>query len=606
MKDITKEIESAAAEAVKAIYQVDISEADFLVTSTKKEHKGDYTLVTFAVSKALRQPPPQIAMAIGEYMQRTRPWVSGIEVIQGFLNISLDTAYWTTLLGEMKAQPDFWKPVQHTQKVLVEFASPNTNKPLHLGHIRNILLGWSTSKILIACGHDVSRVQIVNDRGIAICKSMLAWLKFSNGLTPEVAGIKSDHFVGDWYVRFEKEFSAEYKTWQGTDIAKEVFHKRKEQESTEQEFFKAYKNNYFNTASALGAEARELLLKWEAHDPETLGLWNKMNNWVYAGFDETYTSLGVTFDKLYFESDTYLLGKDLIEDGLRREVFYKKDDGSVWVDLTDAGLDHKLLLRSDGTSVYMTQDLGTAHKRYEEFGAERMVYVVADEQNYHFQALFAIMAKLGAPYAPGLYHLSYGMVDLPEGKMKSREGTVIDADDLMADVIEEARQAAAEREMTDPEIVRRIGMAALKYFIIKVDPRKRMTFDPKASVDLQGQTGPYIQNAFVRIQSILRKAGDAWGSYEGYVLNEDEKLLLNMLGQCPHVIDSAAKEYSPALIANYAFALAKEYHRYYHEVKVLQAESSEAKAFRLILITLIGDVLVNTMDLLGIEMPERM
>jgi len=606
MTDITKEIEIAAMEAVKEIYQVDISPGDFLVTSTKKEHNGDYTLVTFAVSKKLHQTPPQIAAAVGEFVQRTRPWVAGVEVMQGFLNISLAPDYWTTVLDHMRSHPGYWKPVQSREKVLVEFASPNTNKPLHLGHIRNILLGWSTYKILSACGHDVHRVQIVNDRGIAICKSMLAWQQFGEGVTPEMVGMKSDHFVGDWYVRFEKKFVAEYKAWQTSSEAQELFENRKDKDLAEADFFKGYKNNYFNTASQLGSDARQLLLKWEAHDAEILELWNQMNGWVYAGFNETYKSLGVEFDKLYFESNTYLLGKDLIEDGVKRGVFYKKEDGSVWVDLTEDGLDHKLLLRSDGTSVYMTQDLGTAQKRFEEFDAERMVYVVADEQNYHFQALFAIMAKLGAPYAKGLYHLSYGMVDLPEGKMKSREGTVIDADDLMADVIEEARKAAADRVMTDPEIVRRIGMAALKFFIIKVDPRKRMTFDPKASVDLQGQTGPYIQNAFVRIQSILRKAGDDRGSYEGYVLNEDEKLLLNILGQCRHVIESAAKEYSPALVANYAYALAKEYHRYYHDIKVIQAETEAAKEFRLILIKLISDMLKHTMDLLGIEMPERM
>lgn len=606
MKDITKEIESAAAEAVKEIYQVDLSPGDFLVTSTKKEHAGDYTLVTFAVSKTLRQAPNLIAAAIGEYMQRTRSWVSSTEVLQGFLNISLSTDYWTSVLNEFKANPDFWKPVQSKEKVLVEFASPNTNKPLHLGHIRNILLGWSTYKILSACGHDVHRVQIVNDRGIAICKSMLAWQQFGEGMTPEAAGMKSDHFVGEWYVRFEKEFSGEYKEWQQTKEGKEKFDSLKGDDKSEAEFFKGYKNFYFNAHSQLGREARELLLKWEDHDPETLALWRRMNGWVYNGFNETYKNLGVEFDKLYFESDTYLLGKDLIEDGIKREVFYKKEDGSVWVDLTEYGLDHKLLLRSDGTSVYMTQDLGTAQKRYEEFDAQRMVYVVADEQNYHFQALFAIMAKLGAPYAQGLYHLSYGMVDLPEGKMKSREGTVIDADDLMTDVIEEARIAAADRDMTDPEIVRRIGMAALKFFIIKVDPRKRMTFDPKASVDLQGQTGPYIQNAYVRIQSILRRAGDDRKSYEGYMLNEDEKLLLNLLGQCRQVIESAARDYSPALVANYAFALAKEYHRYYHDIKVLQAESDVAREFRLVLIKTIASILENTMDLLGIEMPERM
>lgn len=606
MMDIIKEIELAAAEAVKAIYDTGIPASEFLVTPTRKEHQGDYTLVTFAVSKTLRQAPPQIAAAIGAYLLEHRSWVSHTEVVQGFLNISLSEAYWSSTLTEMQANPDFWKPRHASEKVLVEFSSPNTNKPLHLGHIRNILLGWSMSKILSACGHDVKRVQIINDRGIAICKSMLAWQRYGEGMTPEQAGIKSDHFVGDWYVRFEKEFSAEYTAWQNSPEAQALYKSRRETEQSEAEFFKGYKNHYFNTASSLGKDARELLLKWEAHDPDTISLWKKMNGWVYAGFDATYQRLGVEFDKLYYESDTYLLGKNLIEDGLARGVFYRKDDGSVWVDLTDAGLDHKLLLRSDGTSVYMTQDLGTAQKRYEEFGAKRMVYVVADEQNYHFQALFAIMEKLGAPYAKGLYHLSYGMVDLPEGKMKSREGTVIDADDLMDDVIQEAGIAAAERETTDPEMIRRIGMAALKFFMIKVDPRKRMTFDPKASVDLQGQTGPYIQNAYVRIQSILRKAGEIPPVAAGYEVNADEKLLLNMLGQCSAIVDNAAKEYNPAMIANYAFALSKEYHRYYHEVKVLQAESDEARSFRLALITLIGRVIQNTMDLLGIEMPERM
>lgn len=606
MTDITKEIAIAAAEAVKEIYQVEFASGDLLITSTKKEHKGDYTLVTFAIAKALRQSPPQIAATIGAYIQKSRSWISSTEVVQGFLNISVTPEYWSSVLNDMRAQPDFWKPVYPREKVLVEFASPNTNKPLHLGHIRNILLGWSMSKIFSACGHDVKRVQIVNDRGIAICKSMLAWQRFGEGLTPEKAGIKSDHFVGDWYVRFEKEFSAEYKSWQQGSEAAEILSKRTRLDVSESDFFKEYKNVYFNLYSKLGKEARELLLKWEDHDPDTIALWKKMNGWVYAGFEETYKNLGVDFTKLYYESETYLLGKDLIEDGLQRGVFYKKEDGSVWVDLTEEGLDHKLLLRSDGTSVYMTQDLGTAQKRYDEFGAERMVYVVADEQNYHFQALFAIMAKLGAPYAKGLYHLSYGMVDLPEGKMKSREGTVIDADDLMAEVIGEARQAAKDRDMTDQDIIRRIGMAALKFFIIKVDPRKRMTFDPKASVDLHGQTGPYIQNAYVRIQSILRRAPNVEQSHEGYVLNEDEKLLLNMLGQCPQIIDAAAREYSPAHIANYAYALAKEYHRYYHDVKVLQAESEEAKAFRLMLIRLIGNVLQQTMDLLGIEMPDKM
>jgi len=606
MTDILKEITDAAIEGVKEIYQADITPADILVTPTKKEHKGDFTLVTFSLAKALRQSPPQIAASLGDYIKRSRPWVSDTEVVQGFLNLSLSTQYWSSVLEEMIHNPDYWKPVHKPEKVLVEFSSPNTNKPLHLGHIRNILLGWATYKMFVASGYNVKRVQIVNDRGIAICKSMLAWSKFSNGQTPESAGMKSDHFVGEWYVRFEKEFSKEYKAWQQTSEAQEIFKNRKEQELSSDEFFKNYKNHYFNTYSQLGLEAKEMLLKWEAHDADTIQLWKKMNSWVYAGFAETYKKLGVEFDKLYYESDTYLLGKDIIEEGVKRNVFYKKEDGSIWVDLTAQGLDHKLLLRKDGTSVYMTQDLGTAQKRYDEFGAERMIYVVGDEQNYHFQALFAMIDSYGAPYAKGLYHLSYGMVDLPEGKMKSREGNVVDADDLIDVVIKEASDAASEREVLDPDIIRKIGMAALKFFIVKVDPRKRMVFDPKASVDLQGQTGPYIQNAYVRIQSILRKAPSVTAEYTSYEPNEDEKLLLNMLSQCRQVIDSAVKEYSPALIANYAYALAKEYHRYYHEVKVLHAESPEAMAFRLKLINIIAQNILQTMDLLGIEMPERM
>jgi arginyl-tRNA synthetase len=606
MQDIIREIEKATEKAIQELYQVDVAPGDVLVSPTKKEHQGDYTLVTFPLARLLKLSPPQIATALGEKLKKENDWIAGVEVIQGFLNLTLGADFWFSALHQMKSNPDFWKPEGAGERILVEFASPNTNKPLHLGHIRNILLGWSVSKIFAACGYDVKRVQIVNDRGIAICKSMVAWQKYGEGKTPESEHIKSDHFVGDWYVRFEVEFQKEYKAWQQTEAAKTVFNQRKDTAPGEEEFFKQYKNHYFNTASNIGLEARTMLLNWEAHDPATIALWKKMNAWVYAGFNETYNRLGVEFDKLYYESDTYLLGKDLIEDGLKRGVFYKKEDGSVWVDLTDVHLDQKLLLRSDGTSVYMTQDLGTAHMRYEEFGAKRMVYVVADEQNYHFQALFAIMAKLGAPYADGMHHLSYGMVDLPTGKMKSREGTVVDADDLMDDVIHEATEAAADREGTDAETIRKIAMAALKYFIIKVDPRKRMTFDPKASVDLQGQTGPYIQNAYVRVQSILRKSDQQAGDYSSYQPNEDEKMLLNMLLQCRSVVENAARDYSPALIANYTYALAKEYHRYYHEVKVLQAESQEARGFRLDLIRLIADIVKHTTDLLGIEMPERM
>lgn len=607
MKNIIGIIEEAVVEAVDHLYGVKLATSSVVVTPTKREHKGDYTLVTFAIAKQTGNPPPVVAKALGEFLQAKYDWISEIEVIQGFLNIGLSSSYWRDVLSSFSTDKDFWRPQFPSQKVLVEYSSPNTNKPLHLGHIRNILLGWSMYKILSAGGHDVMRVQIINDRGIAICKSMLAWKKYGEGATPQSTQTKSDHFVGDWYVRFEKEFSAEYKNWQSTSEAAEFFSKRKDQDQSESDFFKAYKNQYFNTASSLGKEARDMLLQWEDHDPDTIALWKKMNNWVYEGFDVTYRDLGVSFDKLYYESNTYLLGKDLIEKGLKDDVFYKKDDGSVWVDLTDAGLDHKLLLRSDGTSVYMTQDIGTAQQRFEETGAQKMIYVVADEQNYHFQALFAILKKLGVPFADGLYHLNYGMVELPEGRMKSREGTVVDADDLMAEVIGEATEAAKERDNSDEATIRKIALAALKFFLLKVDPRKKMIFDPKASVDLQGQTGPYVQNAYVRIQSILRKAeGVAIGEIGNYTLLEDEKLLLNLLQQSKGVVENAGNEYNPSLIAQYIYNLAKEYHRYYHDVKVLQAESEEARSFRLLLIKQIAHVLQTLAELIGIEMPERM
>jgi len=607
MKDILTAIDAAVRDAVLAVFGKTLEPGSITVTPTRKEHQGDYTVVTFPLAKELGQAPPKIAEAIAAHLAGKWDWIERTDVVQGFLNISLSNRHWMDALDAMAQDTGYWKPARTGEKVLVEFSSPNTNKPLHLGHIRNILLGWSMYRILQACGHDVWRVQIVNDRGIAICKSMVAWQQFGEGQTPESTGIKSDHFVGDWYVRFEKEFSAEYKAWQATAAGQAAFEARKDKDQPEADFFKGYKNHYFNTASALGRTARDMLLAWEAHDPDTLALWRRMNAWVYAGFDETYRALGVDFDKLYFESETYLLGKDLVEEGLSRGVFFRKADGSVWVDLTDVGLDEKLLLRSDGTSVYMTQDIGTAQRRYEELGATRMIYVVADEQNYHFQALFAILEKLGAPYAAGLHHLSYGMVDLPEGKMKSREGTVVDADDLLAEVIGEADAAARERDNHDPDNVRQIGLAALKYFIIKVDPKKRMIFDPKASVDLQGQTGPYIQNAYVRIRSILRKGESAARvDISGYQMLPDEKLLLNLMSQAGQVVQDAAREYNPSLIAHYSYQLAKEYHRYYHDVKVLQAESAEAMSFRLRLIESLANLLADMLDLLGIGMPDKM
>ena len=481
--------------------------------------------------------------------------------------------------------------------------------------MRNILLGWASSKIYELAGYQVIKTQIVNDRGIAICKSMLAWERFGNGKTPESTGIKSDHFVGDYYVLFETKFKEEYKDWQLSEEGKDVY-KSMEEGTEEDTFFKKFKNKYFNDFSVLGKDARELLGKWEAGDAEVISLWKKMNAWVYTGFEESYKRLGVDFDHIYYESITYKYGKSLIEEGLTENIFYKKEDNSIWIDLEKEGLDHKLVLRSDGTSVYMTQDIGTAQKRFEDHGADQMVYVVADEQNYHFKALFAILKRLGESYAEGLHHLSYGMVDLPTGKMKSREGTVVDADDLIDDVISEAKAVAQERgeleeisKEEQDEIYRKIGLAALKYFIIKVNPKKRMTFDPKESVDMQGQTGPYIQNAYVRIRSVLRRIEeevdmDACLAYND--VQDIEKALLTQLIQFPKVILEAAENFDPSLVANFTYALAKSFHKFYHDIRIIQAETDAAKNFRLILIQQVARMLKKSMYLLGIEMPEKM
>ena len=477
-------------------------------------------------------------------------------------------------------------------------------------------MGWSCSKILAANGYDVIKTQVINDRGIAVCKSMLAWQKFGNGATPESTSVKGDHFVGDFYVRFETEFKKEFELFQKSPQGIELLATQRKAEQDDDIFWKEYKNKYFNEYSLLGAEAKEMLLKWESGDEDTKSLWQTMNAWVYTGFNATYDKLGVNFDSLYYESDTYLLGKKAVEDGLVKGVFYRQDDGSVWVNLEDVGMDRKIVLRSDGTSVYMTQDIGTAQQRYEDFSVDKMVYTVADEQDYHFKVLFEILKRLGEPYAEGLHHLSYGMVDLPTGKMKSREGTVVDADDLVEEVINEARNMSSERgEITalpkdeQEDILRKIGMAALKFFIIKVQPKKRMIFDPKESVDMQGQTGPYIQNAYVRIQSIKRKAGkdileDGWTMYVD--LEEPEKALIKHLLIFPNVVKEAGEQYDPSSIANFAYNLAKAFHRFYHDVRILNAETEEAKAFRSKLSEEVGKVLFTAFDLLGIEMPDRM
>ncbi|MEZ4959820.1 MAG: arginine--tRNA ligase [Saprospiraceae bacterium] len=612
---ITETIQAGTIQAVKSLYSEDITADQITMNVTRKEFEGDYTVVTFPFTRFAKKKPGEIAEELGQYLVENVQEIVRFNVVQGFLNLVVNDSFWREFVLETAGKQAFGTQPNNGRKVMIEYCSPNTNKPLHLGHIRNILLGWSCSQLYEAAGYDVVKVQIINDRGIAICKSMLAWQKFGHGATPESTGTKSDHFVGDYYVMFEQKFQEEYKAWQASDVGQTTFKEKAKEGQDEAQFFKDFKNTYFNEHSQLGKEAREMLQLWEAHDPATMELWRKMNGWVYEGFEETFKKLGVSFDKYYYESNTYLLGKDIVDQGLASGAFYKKDDGSVWIDLTDAKLDHKVLLRSDGTSVYMTQDLGTAQMRYKDFGAEKMVYVVADEQNYHFQVLFEILKRLGEPYANGLYHLNYGMVDLPTGKMKSREGTVVDADDLIAEVITEATAAAHERgeiaalpQAEQDDMIRKIALAALKFHIIKVGPQKRMVFDPKESVDLQGQTGPFIQYAYVRISSVLRKAGDADTSAAANYqkLEALEKELAGQLYRFPELVVNAAETYDPSLVANYCYDLAKNFHRFFTEHSILRAESEEAKAFRLQLSKAIANVLKTGMGLLGIEMPERM
>ncbi len=639
-------IQKSVIEAVKSLYGVEIAEKDVLLAPTRKDFEGDYTITVFAFSKAARKSPVQTGEEIGNFIKDNTPQIDRFNVIQGFLNLVVSDAYWIDFLSNAQNDAQYGQLSPKNERVMVEYSSPNTNKPLHLGHIRNILLGWSTSKVLAAAGYDVVRSKVVNDRGIAICKSMLAWQLLGEGKTPQSEGMKGDHFVGDYYVKFEKEFQKEYKAWQKsqtaqshldewvlkTDIPKLLveLEKKKKKDIEDKKYFsdddysprtyffkEEYKNEYFNKYSQLGAQAREMLLKWESGDAETVALWEKMNGWVYEGFNETYKKLGVSFDKIYYESNTYMLGKDIIEDGLKNNVFYQKPDTSVWIDLTDVKLDHKLVLRSDGTSVYITQDIGMARLRDNEWHCQKVVYVVADEQNYHFQVLFEIMKKLGEPYANGLHHLSYGMVDLPTGKMKSREGTVVDADDLIAEVIQEATNNSAERgEVADfsieerAEINRKVGMAALKYHIVKVNPKKRMVFDPQESVDLQGQTGPYIQYSYVRINGVLKKAIN-----EGLNLSEkvrydklepQEKDLIFKIYEYPKAIEEAAATYDPSVVANYCYDLAKSFHKFWHDLSIFNADTEGVKIFRLQLSQMVGHVLKHGMDLLGIEMPEKM
>ncbi|MGB4839635.1 MAG: arginine--tRNA ligase [Saprospiraceae bacterium] len=613
--DFLCDVKLKFVEGIKNCFDLDIHPDEVTINETRKEFKGDYTIVIFPLVKIIKKSPKEIGDKLGQWMVANATIIRDFETVQGFINFTFIDSFWQVVFSAITMNDRYgYKPL-NGKKVMVEFSSPNTNKPLHLGHIRNILLGWSCSKILEANGYEVIKTQVINDRGIAICKSMLAWKKFGKGQTPASSGIKGDHFVGDFYVMFEKAFQEEYAVFQNSDSGLKFYESNKEGNGDKASFFSDYKNRYFNENSQLGTEAKQMLLDWESGSPEIMALWKQMNQWVYEGFDITYQALGVSFDTLYYESETYLLGKKAVDEGLDKGVFYRLDDGSVWVDLEDAGMDKKIVLRSDGTAVYMTQDIGTAQQRYNDYGIDKMVYTVADEQDYHFKVLFEILKRLKEPFADGLFHLSYGMIDLPTGKMKSREGTVVDADDLIAEVIQEARDMSSERgeiavlsNEKQEEILKQIGLAALKFFIIKVQPQKRMIFDPKESVDMQGQTGPYIQNAFVRIQSIKRKAADLQtDDYKNYTeIHEQEKSLIKLLVNFPEVVRLAGETYEPSSIANYAYVLAKEFHRFYHDIRILNAETEEAKAFRVNLSNEVGQVLYKSFNLLGIEMPERM
>ncbi|MBD5289522.1 MAG: arginine--tRNA ligase [Bacteroides sp.] len=582
------------AQAVKSLYGVDADPAKIAPSATKKEFEGDLTVMVFPFVKAARKSPEQTGAEIGEWLVNNVEAVSAFNVIKGFLNITIDPAFWLHALEAAAENPQFGikNAGPDSPLVMIEYSSPNTNKPLHLGHVRNNLLGYSLSRILEADGNRVIKTNIVNDRGIHICKSMLAWQKWGEGATPESTGKKGDHLIGDFYVAFDKHYRDELKK-----IMEEENCSKEEAESR----------------STLMAEAREMLRKWEAGDPEIRALWERMNSWVYDGFDQTYRRLGVDFDKIYYESQTYLEGKELVLKGLEEGKMYRKEDGSVWADLTDEGLDHKLLLRSDGTSVYMTQDIGTAKLRYRDYPIDKMVYVVGNEQNYHFQVLSILLDRLGFKWGRDLTHFSYGMVELPEGKMKSREGTVVDADDLMDKMVADAAEAAANRldsmsAEEAAEVSRKVGMGALKYFLLKVDPKKNMLFNPAESIDFNGNTGPFLQYTYARIRSVIRRAGEEFSySLRPQALpNEKETQLIQKICEFPSAVEDAARNYSPALIANYAYDLAKEYNKFYHDYPILREEDREVRALRLLISGVTARTLRDAVALLGMEMPERM
>ena len=595
---IEEKLTAAVVSGLKALYGQDVPAAQVQLQKTKKEFEGHLTLVVFPFLRMSRKGPEQTAQEIGEYLTAHEPAVAAYNVIKGFLNLTVAPAAWIELLDDIHAQEQYGltPATPESPLVMIEYSSPNTNKPLHLGHVRNNLLGNALANIIAANGNRVVKTNIVNDRGIHICKSMLAWLKYGNGETPESSGKKGDHLIGDYYVAFDKHYKAEVNELMEQGMTKEEA----------------------EAASPLMKEAREMLVKWEAGDPEVRALWKKMNDWVYAGFDETYRMMGVSFDKIYYESNTYLEGKKKVLEGLDKGLFYRKEDGSVWADLTNEGLDHKLLLRSDGTSVYMTQDIGTAEQRFADYPINKMIYVVGNEQNYHFQVLSILLDRLGFEWGKSLVHFSYGMVELPEGKMKSREGTVVDADDLMAEMIATARETSGDLgklEGLTPEeaedIARIVGLGALKYFILKVDARKNMTFNPKESIDFNGNTGPFIQYTYARIRSVLRKAAEAGITLparlpEGISLSTKEEGLVQMLADFAAVVRQACTDYSPSVIANYCYDLVKEYNQFYHDFSILREENEAVRQFRLVLSAEVAKIVKLGMGLLGIEVPERM
>ena len=603
---IEQQLTEAVIQAVKSLYDADVTAQQVVLQKTKKEFEGHLTLVVFPFAKISRKQPADTAQQIGEWVAANTRLIAGFNAVNGFLNFVIAPAVWVGLLNDVHACPDYGitHPTESSPLVMIEYSSPNTNKPLHLGHVRNNLLGWALANVVQANGNRVVKTNIVNDRGIHICKSMLAWLKYGEGETPASSGKKGDHLIGDYYVAFDKHYRAEV-----ADIKARLTAQGMDPDEAEE---KAKRE------APLIKEAHDMLVKWEQNDPEVRALWRKMNEWVYEGFDQTYKALGVSFDKIYYESETYLEGKEKVEEGLAKGIFFRKPDGSVWADLTAEGLDEKLLLRADGTSVYMTQDIGTAKLRFQDFPIDKMIYVVGNEQNYHFQVLSILLDKLGFDWGKSLVHFSYGMVELPNGKMKSREGTVVDADDLVAEMVAQARRTADEAgkfddmsEAEKQEVARIVGMGALKYFLLKVDARKNMLFNPAESIDFNGNTGPFIQYTYARIRSILRKAAEAGIEVPatlptGIALSVKEEEIVQHIADFAAVVRQAGTEYQPAAVANYCYELVKEYNQFYHDFSILREENADLRAFRLVLSENVAKVVRTGMGLLGIEMPERM